>query len=77
MQSMTDDLSHDEALSYRVAAHNLLDLGLRHLGIEIDTKLSRKKNWILWLMLVVKVSFFFSNATLIAYLTLFTFILKC
>ena len=59
MQSMTDDLSHDEALSYRVAAHNLLDLGLRHLGIEIDTKLSTKKNWILWLMLVVKVSFFF------------------
>jgi hypothetical protein len=36
MQPTTDDLSHDEALSNRVAALNLLDLGLRHLGIEID-----------------------------------------
>ena len=29
----TDDASHDEALSSRVAALNMLDLGLGHLGI--------------------------------------------
>ncbi|KAK0205608.1 hypothetical protein DFS33DRAFT_1502657 [Desarmillaria ectypa] len=34
MQS--DDLSHDEALSSRVAALNMLDLGLQHLDIIID-----------------------------------------
>jgi len=34
-QPTTDDASHDEALSNRIAALNLLDLGLRHLGIDI------------------------------------------
>ncbi|TBU41003.1 hypothetical protein BD309DRAFT_1043717 [Dichomitus squalens] len=31
----TDDASHDEALSSRIAAVNLLDLGLQHLGVEV------------------------------------------
>ncbi|RDX50836.1 hypothetical protein OH76DRAFT_1481912 [Lentinus brumalis] len=31
----TDDASHDEALSSRIAAVNLLDLGLGHLGVEV------------------------------------------
>jgi hypothetical protein len=35
MQCTTDDASHDEALASRVAALNLLDLDLGHLGIEI------------------------------------------
>ncbi|KAF8159896.1 hypothetical protein B0H34DRAFT_705261 [Crassisporium funariophilum] len=35
MQPTTDDASHDEALSSRVAALNMLDLGLGHLGIEV------------------------------------------
>ena len=35
MQPITDDASHDEALSSRVAALNMLDLGLGHLGIEV------------------------------------------
>lgn len=35
MQPSTDDSSHDEALSSRVAALNMLDLGLRHLGIDV------------------------------------------
>ncbi|KAI0761822.1 hypothetical protein BD413DRAFT_646397 [Trametes elegans] len=30
-----DDVSHDEALSSRIAAVNLLDLGLGHLGVEV------------------------------------------
>ena len=34
--SNSDDLSHDEALSSRIAALNLLDLSLENLGIEID-----------------------------------------
>ena len=34
-QPTTDDSSHDEALSNRIAALNLLDLGLGHLGIDI------------------------------------------
>ena len=34
--SNSDDLSHDEALSSRIAALNLLDLSLGNLGIEID-----------------------------------------
>jgi hypothetical protein len=34
-QPMTDDASHDEALSNRIAALNLLDLGLGHLGVDI------------------------------------------
>ena len=33
----TDDASHDEALSSRIAAVNLLDLGLQHLGVEVGT----------------------------------------
>lgn len=36
MPSNSDDLSHDEALSSRIAALNLLDLSLEHLGVEID-----------------------------------------
>ena len=43
MQSSTDDLSHDEALSNRVAALNLLDLGLQHLGIEIDEAINEEE----------------------------------
>ncbi|KAJ3503372.1 hypothetical protein NLJ89_g8464 [Agrocybe chaxingu] len=35
MQSTTDDASHDEALSSRIAALNMLDLGLGHLGIDV------------------------------------------
>lgn len=35
MQPTTDDALHDEALSSRVAALNMLDLGLGHLGIEV------------------------------------------
>jgi len=34
--SSSDDLSHDEALSSRIAALNLLDLSLENLGVEID-----------------------------------------
>jgi len=34
--SNSDDLSHDEALSSRIAALNLLDLNLENLGVEID-----------------------------------------
>ena len=33
----TDDATHDEALSSRIAAVNLLDLGLQHLGVEVGT----------------------------------------
>jgi hypothetical protein len=31
----SDDLSHDEALSSRIAALNMLDLGLEHLDVNI------------------------------------------
>ncbi|EMD38990.1 hypothetical protein CERSUDRAFT_93030 [Gelatoporia subvermispora B] len=31
----SDDASHDEALSSRIAAVNLLDLGLTHLGVDV------------------------------------------
>ena len=34
--SDSDDLSHDEALSSRIAALNLVDLNLENLGVEID-----------------------------------------
>ena len=34
--SNSDDLSHDEALSSRIAALNLLDLSLENLGVDID-----------------------------------------
>lgn len=34
--SNSDDLSHDEALSSRIAALNLVDLSLENLGVEID-----------------------------------------
>ncbi|KAF8199053.1 hypothetical protein BJ912DRAFT_950728 [Pholiota molesta] len=40
MQPTTDDASHDEALSSRVAALNLLDLGLGHLGIEVPDSIN-------------------------------------
>ncbi|EKM50210.1 uncharacterized protein PHACADRAFT_213959 [Phanerochaete carnosa HHB-10118-sp] len=35
MQSSTDDATHDEALSSRIAAVNLLDLTLGHLGVDV------------------------------------------
>ena len=35
MQSFTDDATHDEALSSRIAAVNLLDLTLGHLGVDV------------------------------------------
>ena len=35
--SNSDDLSHDEALSSRIAALNLLDLSLGNLGVDIDS----------------------------------------
>jgi len=35
MQPNSDDASHDEALSSRVAALNMLDLGLEHLGVDV------------------------------------------
>ena len=34
-QSNADDASHDEALSSRVAALNMLDLTLGHLGVDV------------------------------------------
>ncbi|KAG6846732.1 hypothetical protein H0H93_012197, partial [Arthromyces matolae] len=36
MQPTSDDLSHDETLSSRVAALNMLDLGLEHLDIHVE-----------------------------------------
>ncbi|KAG5339356.1 hypothetical protein C0989_004636 [Termitomyces sp. Mn162] len=36
MQPTSDDSSHDETLSSRVAALNLLDLGLEHLDIHVE-----------------------------------------
>lgn len=36
MPTNSDDVSHDEALASRIAALNLLDLGLEHLGVEIE-----------------------------------------
>jgi hypothetical protein len=35
MQPTSDDASHDETLSSRVAALNMLDLGLEHLDIHV------------------------------------------
>ncbi|KAI0272391.1 hypothetical protein BC834DRAFT_856516 [Gloeopeniophorella convolvens] len=35
LQPKSDDASHDEALSSRVAALNMLDLGLEHLGVDV------------------------------------------
>lgn len=35
LQPSSDDASHDEALSSRIAAVNLLDLTLSHLGVEV------------------------------------------
>jgi len=40
MQRTTDDASHDEALSSRVAALNMLDLGLGHLGIDVGESMN-------------------------------------
>ncbi|KAI0045809.1 hypothetical protein FA95DRAFT_1607404 [Auriscalpium vulgare] len=37
LQAKSDDASHDEALSSRVAALNMLDLGLDHLGVEVGS----------------------------------------
>ncbi|PVF97932.1 hypothetical protein CPB86DRAFT_759256 [Serendipita vermifera] len=34
-QKNSDDASHDEALASRIAALNMLDLGLEHLGIDV------------------------------------------
>ena len=36
----SDDASHDEALSSRVAALNILDLTLDNLGLELDSSIS-------------------------------------
>ncbi|KAF9482648.1 hypothetical protein BDN70DRAFT_874835 [Pholiota conissans] len=44
MQPTTDDASHDEALSSRVAALNMLDLGLGHLGIEVPDSVNEELN---------------------------------
>ena len=35
MQALSDDAIHDEALSSRIAAVNLLDLTLAHLGVDV------------------------------------------
>ena len=35
MQNSSDDATHDEALSSRIAAVNLLDLSLAHLGVDV------------------------------------------
>ena len=35
MQPKADDASHDEALSSRVAALNLMDISLEHLGVDV------------------------------------------
>lgn len=35
MQNFSDDATHDEALSSRIAAVNILDLTLAHLGVEV------------------------------------------
>jgi hypothetical protein len=35
LQSTSDDASHDEALSSRIAALNMLDLGLEHLDVHV------------------------------------------
>lgn len=35
MPSGSDDASHDEALSSRIAALNMLDLSLDHLGVDV------------------------------------------
>lgn len=37
LQPTSDDPTHDEALSSRVAALNLLDLGLEHLDVDISS----------------------------------------
>ena len=33
----SDDVSHDEAVSSRIAILNMLDLGLEHLGVDVGT----------------------------------------
>ncbi|KAF8963394.1 hypothetical protein BDZ97DRAFT_1820620 [Flammula alnicola] len=43
MQPTTDDASHDEALSSRIAALNMLDLGLGHLGIEVGESVNESE----------------------------------
>lgn len=62
MQPTTDDASHDEALSSRVTALNLLDLGLGHLGIEVGGAVNEEE-----LDLVVRAcgdsEFFFPSLT--------------
>jgi hypothetical protein len=52
MESTTDDLYLDEALSNRVAALNLLDLGLGHLGTTV--KMDRKMTTVWIRMLLLK-----------------------
>ncbi|KAI0313200.1 hypothetical protein OF83DRAFT_1065909 [Amylostereum chailletii] len=37
LQPQSDDGSHDEALSSRIAALNMLDLGLEHLGVDVGS----------------------------------------
>ncbi|TFK67707.1 hypothetical protein BDN72DRAFT_842723 [Pluteus cervinus] len=43
MQPTSDDGSHDEALSSRVAALNMLDLGLEHLDVIVSEKEGQKE----------------------------------
>lgn len=47
MPSNSDDLSHDEALSSRIAALNLLDLNLENLGIEIDPSAADEMRYVI------------------------------
>ncbi|KAJ7920681.1 hypothetical protein B0H13DRAFT_1867405 [Mycena leptocephala] len=49
----SDDSSHDQALSSRVAALNMLDLNLEHLGVDVPPR--RQRAWSPWLRPVVKV----------------------
>lgn len=42
MPLASDDNSHDEALASRIAALNMLDLDLEHLGVEVDDEAGLK-----------------------------------
>ena len=43
MQPTTDDASHNEALSCRVAAPNLLDLDLGHLDVKVGEAVNKEE----------------------------------
>lgn len=40
----SDDESHDEALSSRIAALNMLDLSLAHLGVDVNAESEAQLN---------------------------------